>query len=189
MKTDGRAITKMMKQVQALAKNIDSFIGTANAMMSEAGWTPITSTCTATSRTPGNHDWWFPLSVFQFYAHKEPAHASLLPYCATVLLPRSGTLEEPMATSGCINYGAGKSVGKNYYSDWAEVHLWTPNPALDGKKRTTLRKDINPKPSIPFLAVTSLAVPMVSITDPDGIKDSLIDPTLHMVQQFLEGNQ
>lgn len=202
MSEDGKNIVKLMTEIRTLCKEISALLETADRIVERDNWSSInnrSSTVTeAVSKDLGKPFEWVPEFLFRFYTNKQSCPHILL-YVAVILDNRKNDpaytpkgkerFEEPILTAGYFDYGNEEVVEENVWKEaYCKGHFFSNDLCYDGKiwpvepkEMKCFAKQEKDKNLVKFtlpLKLKSLALPLIDISDPNNLKERVIDPLL-----------
>lgn len=179
MSEDGKNIIGMLQQLSKLYEQIALLLKTSDSLMKVKGWTLAgTNVFGGLSYTAANPQGWIPRSFFSLYENEKSPHVSA--FISVVLGKREKNLndQEPLLTAGWFDYGLGKQMGNRFNYDWPHWHLNMPQRNDEGRLTSADARTFWPKDKAPFSRVSTLGVPLTSISSSEELKNKLIEPLL-----------
>lgn len=181
-------ICELVGKVRELHRQVGSLLSTSDALIGKHDWKPMNNVAVMASRAVDSPTEWSPAEAHRFYRHENPTNSGLLPF-VSVLLINGGSNEmfpEPLLSAGCIDYGAGKTLGNNdYFYSYCRCHVWAPEHPYDG---TPVSNEAGRwiKEKVLFQRVTTFAVPLASVNDSASLAARIVDPLLAIINRVVE---
>lgn len=182
MSEDGKNIVGMLQQLRRLCEELSVLPKTADAMMAEKDWKPVdTYAVGSLSYTLVRPRQWLPQEVRRFYITDTFSH--YLVFLSVILddWEKENSLEEPLLTAGLIDYGSGNKAPIQGLTPYARWHLQMPNRNDEGRLIST-DGIFWAKDKVPFSRVSTLGVPLTSITNSEELKSKVIEPILQGIE-------
>jgi hypothetical protein len=183
MKKAGENVADVMRQLRTLYEQTALLIQTADTLLGKEGWRYTTNQCVSIGTVPERATAWYPDDVFHFYACEQPQYLHLLPFVSVIFVDRDKpeNIAEPLVSAGVFNYGQGNRVNNAYSLWYAHTHVWMPNRADDGSFTGTTQKATWPNWNEKFQSVSTMAIPLLTITDAEQLRQKVISPLISRI--------
>ncbi len=181
--SNGKEILESLRQFKRFYGDCALLLKTGEAAFIEAGWQNATGNTAIAdlSKSIEWPDWWPPYYAFRYF--KNDHCKSLIAFLSIIFdLPEEpARIIEPLISAGLLDYEE-KAVGAWEYW-YATLHAWMPERQDDGTLNT-----MDPKReldgSYELSHLKTLAVPLVSISNTQGLKDKVIQPIFNELAKY-----
>ena len=185
----GKNIVDGFRTLRKFCNEVSIMLKTADGMMEDANWMPISNKTLDTTSVISNPDWWMPYELFRYYQHDEFPH--LLPYIAINLDDplkdeNDIVINEALVSAGMIDYGSG-----NNYQDFeywfCRAHLFMEDREDNGKLFfiDNPHQEWEDKEWVGAIKVTTFAHPLDTITNSDILKSKIVQPLIDAIQRSI----
>lgn len=173
---EGRNVFQAVDQVRTLCKEIGLLLRTAETQFARHGWICTNKSAAAgLSRSIESPEKWVPESVHRFMENGR--FKGVLAFVAVILEDPhpSARIEEPLVSGGWIEF----AQTEFWYADMSRWHLYNPKRSDDGRAN-----EFRPGGGFDARAqegvarACTLGVPLVSITNADGLEQRIVAPLL-----------
>jgi hypothetical protein len=183
MNKDEVNIVAALRCLRELCAQIALLLSSADNLMLRDGWIAIPGNVYGhLAYTLSEPRRWIQQDIFRFY--KNPQLKHLACFVSVILddVEKLHNITVPLLTAGFFDDGIGNESGvseKNFNYSLARWHLNMPNRNDDGK---LLHVEHEPTPKETFKRVATLAIPLLSITDNQGLQNKVIVPLLQALK-------
>ena len=179
---NGNEILGSLRQLARFYSDCALLLKTAEACLADAGWQNVTGNrgIADLSKSIEYPEFWPPYYAFRFFGSDR--HKSLMAFVSVIFdLPEEPRLiTEPLVSAGWFEFGEGVIPDdKEYY--FATLHLWMPNRKDDGTFFQLDPRKEWPDEGYKISQLTTLAVPLVSVTNSQCLRDRVIEPLLRRI--------
>lgn len=177
----GANVIKLLNQVRTLFRETALLLKTTDQYMADVGWKIATPTniCVQLSMLLDWSHWWFPYFAFRLYKNEQYPH--FLSFVAVIFYDRDGKLhvQEPLLSAGWNDYGKGNTVPADEVG--GDSVLW--HPEMPGRRDDGVLISVDPRQQWPDekykpYRTTTLAVPLIEITNAEQLKSRVTGPLL-----------
>jgi len=181
---NGQMILNGLAETREFFEQVSLLIRTAEEDFREKGWELISSSseCSDVTRQLSRPQKWMPRWVARLFINDE--HENILIYVG-VLLDRVGSwagFREPWITCGLFEYLSGKNPHVNWDLNWVTTHLESEKDP-DGKFNLREYPPME-RESESILKESTMALPLVEITDANALKQKIIVPLLEEISNI-----
>jgi hypothetical protein len=178
MTQNGINIVKTLRQLRVLYQEIALLLETADGLMARKGWIAVGGTYVfaGLSYTLSQPQKWLQQDFFRLY--KSHDWKNVLSFISVIVddVERPALLTEPLLTAGCFDYGSGvefDNLPPAFNYSLPRWHLKMPNRNDNGNLITD-----QPGPETAFTRVSTLGLPLLSISDTKTLERKIIIPLL-----------
>jgi hypothetical protein len=196
MTTTGEELLSFVREIRRFSSQLASLLGTADKLMSEAGWELATSQNVALANPSASLDKprkWFPNVVFRFYAESPRA----LTFISALLdsdAKGEYQLTEPLITAGWFQFAeaAPEKIASNRWW-WSRFHGYMPKRIDDGSICSVEPKVAWPKDFTqdwyPFERASTFGLPLAEMTATESLEERVIGRLLSALRDSPVGGR
>jgi hypothetical protein len=153
--------------------------------MVEAGWKNARGNRGIADRSNSIEfpDWWAPAYAFRYF--ESDRRRSLLAFLSVIFdYPEEpGLMTEPLVVAGWLEFGKGLTPGDDWEYNDATLHLRVPNRQDDGTLLHLNAREIWPDKRHKTTRLTTLAVPLASVTNSEHLRNRVVEPLLRGIAE------